>query len=66
MSDLSTITPKRLRPYDSTLEDNLSMYDRLPYCRDSDLCNKEALALISGNVIKYYHYNNSGNYKIKS
>lgn len=42
------------RPYEAVLEDNLSMYDRLPYRRDAELCNKSTLALVSGNLIKYY------------
>ena len=41
-------------PYDSSLEDNMSMYDKLKYKRDADLCNASALALNSGNLVKYY------------
>lgn len=27
-----------LKMYDATLEDNLTMYDKLPYNRDYDIC----------------------------
>lgn len=45
-----------LRPYDTTLEDNIPMYDKLPYQRDADLCNKDSLRLTSGNIIKSFTY----------
>ena len=41
-------------PYDTSLEDNMSMYDKLKYKRDADLCNASTLALNSGNLVKYY------------
>lgn len=40
--------------YDSHLDYHISMYDNLPYQRDSDYCNAEKLALESGHIIKYY------------
>lgn len=42
------------KPYDTTLEDNISMYDKLPYKRNEDLCNVSTLALNSGNLVKFY------------
>lgn len=42
--------------YDKTLEENLSMYDKMPYKRDDTLCNRSSVRLISGNIIKYYRY----------
>lgn len=45
------------RPYDTTLEENISMYDKLPYKRNEDLCNVSTLALNSGNLVKYYRCN---------
>lgn len=66
MSDMLTAATRRLNPYDSALEDNLSMYDKLPYQRDSNLCNREALALVSGNVLKYYRCKTSEPYKVKT
>lgn len=46
--------PVTKQPYDATLEENMSMYDKLPYKRNEDMCNASALALESGNLIKYY------------
>lgn len=44
--------------YDTALDFHVTMYDKLPYQRDSDYCNIEKLALVSGRVIKYYLYYN--------
>lgn len=40
--------------YDGSLDHPISMYDLLPYQRDSDYCNAEKLTLQSGSIIKYY------------
>lgn len=40
--------------YDGSLDHPISMYDLLPYQRDSDYCNAEKLTLESGTIIKYY------------
>lgn len=40
--------------YDGSLDHPITMYDRLPYQRDSDYCNAEKLTLESGMIIKYY------------
>lgn len=40
--------------YDGTLDYPITMYDNLPYQRDSDYCNAEKLTLQSGKIIKYY------------
>lgn len=40
--------------YDTALDFHVTMYDNLPYQRDSDYCNAEKIALVSGRVIKYY------------
>ncbi len=45
----------KLKPFDLSMADDMSMYDNLPYQRDSDRCNAGALALYSGNILKYYH-----------
>lgn len=51
--------------YDTALDFHVTMYDKLPYQRDSDYCNVEKLALVSGRVIKYYLYiSQPGNFKI--
>lgn len=46
--------PVTKQPYDATLEENMSMYDKLPYKRNEDMCNASTLALETGNLIKYY------------
>jgi hypothetical protein len=43
-------------PYDSTLEEKISMYDRMPYNWDISLSQYNTLGLISGNIVKYYRY----------
>lgn len=47
------------QPYDTKLEENISMYDKLPYQRNIDLCNASTLALNSGNLVKYYRCANA-------
>lgn len=44
--------------YDTALDFHVTMYDNLPYQRDSDYCNIEKIALNSGKVIKYFLYKN--------
>lgn len=43
--------------FELTLDDKKQMYDKLPYVRDINLCNKESIRHISGNIIKFYQYN---------
>lgn len=43
-------------PYDMSLEYRIDLYDKLPYVRDINLCNRETICLNSGNIIKYYRY----------
>ena len=40
--------------YDTALDFHVTMYDNLPYQRDSDYCNIEKVAMTSGKVIKFY------------
>jgi len=40
--------------YDTALDFHVTMYDNLPYKRDSDYCNIEKVTLVSGRVIKFY------------
>ena len=54
------------RPYDASLENNLSMYDKLPYKRDIDLCNASSIAMESGNLIKYYRCAKAEDVEIKN
>lgn len=46
--------PVTKQPYDARLEENMSMYDKLPYKRNEDMCNASTLALVSGNLVKFY------------
>lgn len=43
---------KDLAPYDDSMADAITIYDRLIYTMDVDLCSREAHKLISGNIIK--------------
>lgn len=40
--------------FDRSLDHPITMYDNLPYQRDSDYCNAEKLTLQSDKIIKYY------------
>lgn len=42
--------------YDTALDFHVTMYDAMPYQRDSDYCNAQKIAMYSGKVIKYYLY----------
>lgn len=44
--------------YDTALDFHVTMYDNLPYQRDSDYCSIDKIALNSGKVIKYFLYKN--------
>lgn len=54
------------RPYDSSYECDLSMYDNLPYHLDRNTCPKEMIRLESGNHIKYYRCNMGESRKINN
>lgn len=56
--DIETIRKRKDKgPYDKSLEENISMYDKQAYICDVTLCNADTLGLVSGNVIKYYRCN---------
>ena len=40
--------------YDETMDYHITMYDNLPYRRDSDFCGIQQVSLYSGHIIKYY------------
>lgn len=42
------------KKYDTALDFHVTMYDALPYRRDSDYCNAEKLTLHSNSIFKYY------------
>ena len=49
-----------LRNYKCNLPWNLSMYDKLPYHINPEICTKENIALVSGNIVKLgYNYNST-------
>lgn len=54
----------KLKPFDSSLREDYSMYDNLPYEKDVDLCGPDKIALESGNLIKYYRCNIRDYYQI--
>lgn len=57
MQDMNPLILAPLMMYDKSLEENLTMYDEMPYIRDDSLCNRSTVRLVSGNIIKYYRYN---------
>jgi len=54
----------QLRPYEFTVPDMVDMYDHMPYNCDVNLCNRETIAIESGNVIKSYRCNITNDYTI--
>lgn len=53
--------------YDGTLDYRITMYDNLPYKRNSEFCGAQQIALYSGHVIKYYLcINNEDTFKINN
>ena len=44
----------KLKPFDLSMIEDTSMYDHLPYKRDSERCNIGSVALCSGNLVKHY------------
>lgn len=53
---MSSIYLPRLvtQKYDATMDYHITMYDNLPYQRDSDFCGIQQVAMYSGHIIKYY------------
>lgn len=56
MSELNQNNKKYtpLLPFDSTLNEDFSMYQSLPYIRDISLITDHSIRLESGNVYKFY------------
>lgn len=61
----STPTSHKLNPYDGSLTEDMSMYDRLAYTRNINLCGADSITLYSGNVIKPYQYQISSSYMFR-
>lgn len=55
----------KLKPFDNTLMDDLSMYDKMPYTSNYDLCNSNTVGLESGNLLKSYRVNEKEPYIIE-
>lgn len=55
----------KLKPFDNTLMDDLSMYDKMPYSSNYDLCNSNTVCKESGNLLKFYRVNEKEPYIIK-
>lgn len=53
----------KLRPFDSSVNEDFSMYDNLPYQKDLDLCGPDKIALESGNIIKFFRCNMKDTYQ---
>lgn len=52
MSNDHKLTP--ILPYDITFAEDFSMYQRMTYQQDKDLCGMDSIRIISGNLYKYY------------
>lgn len=55
----------KLKPFDNTLMDDLTMYDKMPYHSNYDLCNSNTVCLESGNLLKSYRVNEKEPYVIE-
>lgn len=42
-----------------------TIYDKIPYVRDKELCNESNITKVSGNIIKAYRYLLKDTYEIK-
>lgn len=43
-----------VRPYDTSTENNFTMYDNMPYNRDIGVCGNDMIKMSTGNVVKFY------------
>ena len=62
--DASRIVKRKLRPFDAANHDDFSMYNKLPYYRDINLCTNDMITLVTGNVIKYFQYSINDTYTL--
>ena len=54
-----------VKPYDDSMWDRYSMYDRMPYAWDPDLNVEKVFTRVTGNVIKAYRYRINEPYEVK-
>lgn len=53
------------KPYDDSMWDRSSMYDKMPYQWDPDLNVEKVFAAVSGNIIKAYRCKIVDPYEVK-
>lgn len=53
------------RPYDDSMWDHYSMYDRMPYVCDPDLNVEKIFTRVTGNIIKSYRCQIKEPYEVK-
>ena len=66
--DMEPIMEKKnppVKPYDDSMWDYQSMYDKMPYVRDSDLNVEQVFSRVSGNIIKSYRCQIKEPYELK-
>ena len=54
-----------VKPYDDSLWDRYSMYDKMPYVWDPDLNVEKIFTRVSGNIIKAYRCQIKEPYEVK-
>lgn len=54
-----------LKPYDDSMWDRNSMYDKMPYVWDPDLNVEKTFKKFSGNIIKFYRCHIEEPYEVK-
>jgi hypothetical protein len=54
-----------VKPYDDSMWDRYSMYDRMPYMWDPDLNVEKIFTKVTGNIIKSYRCKTNEPYEVK-
>jgi hypothetical protein len=54
-----------VKPYDDSMWDRNSMYDKMPYVWDPDLNVEKVFTRVTGNVIKSYRCKMNETYEVK-
>ncbi len=54
MNTKNDTKPAPMKPYDDSMWDRYSMYDRMPYVWDPDLNVERVFRKVTGNIIKGY------------
>lgn len=53
------------KPSEDVKNNYWTIYDKIPYVRDKELCNESNIVKVSGNIIKAYRYLLKDTYEIK-